>query len=180
MIVQVAAIRSGLTEPFTSYAILGDDVVIHHDDVASQYCKILQYLGVSISFNKSLVSKEYAEFAKRIKSTRGDFTPIGPGLLLQASRHKASIGAFAAECVRLGYFVFPNAVLSLTRSLPKSINSKSGILLILQVCFGITGVLCSPSRPISSMGTVRCLQGDDGPSTTLRNQYFNVFLTLRS
>lgn len=42
-------------DPFTSYAILGDDVVIADAQVAKQYCLLLEQMGVSISLSKSLI-----------------------------------------------------------------------------------------------------------------------------
>lgn len=39
------------------YAVLGDDVVIAHPQVAEQYQQLLGKLGVSISKEKSLISE---------------------------------------------------------------------------------------------------------------------------
>lgn len=50
---------------FTLYAVLGDDVVIADKDVASEYVKLMEFLGVTINLTKSLVShKRVCEFAK--------------------------------------------------------------------------------------------------------------------
>jgi hypothetical protein len=64
-IVQVAAHRLGLRR-FSDYRILGDDIVIRHDEVANQYQELLRDLGVGISKTKTLVSKDTFEFAKRL------------------------------------------------------------------------------------------------------------------
>lgn len=42
--------------PFTDYAVLGDDVIIASDSVASEYTKLLAKLGVQISYSKSIIS----------------------------------------------------------------------------------------------------------------------------
>jgi len=64
-IVQIAGLRVGLRR-FSDYRILGDDIVIRHDEVARQYQEILRQLGVGISKTKTLVSKDTFEFAKRL------------------------------------------------------------------------------------------------------------------
>lgn len=53
-----------LTEKF--YQILGDDIVIWHDEVAKRYLEIMKELGVDISIPKSNISPNMYEFAKRV------------------------------------------------------------------------------------------------------------------
>ncbi|KAI9074372.1 hypothetical protein K1719_043666 [Acacia pycnantha] len=56
---------------FRRYAILGDDIVIADDRVAITYSALLERLGVSISLEKYLTSKEgVCEFAKRFRLKR--------------------------------------------------------------------------------------------------------------
>nr|UPW42058.1 MAG: putative RNA dependent RNA polymerase [Xinjiang mito-like virus 40] len=50
---------------FNQYIILGDDIVIKNDEVAQMYIKWCGYLNVSISLNKTHVSVDTYEFAKR-------------------------------------------------------------------------------------------------------------------
>lgn len=64
LIVQYAAFLAGVY-PFKGYILLGDDIVINHDEVAAQYVKIMNDLGVDISPMKTHVSKDTYEFAKR-------------------------------------------------------------------------------------------------------------------
>lgn len=69
-IVQWAAARSiykDKQEWFTDYAVLGDDIVIGHAEVAREYRAVLDELGVPISAHKSLVAarRPVCEFAKR-------------------------------------------------------------------------------------------------------------------
>lgn len=70
IIVQVAAMRAGLIstkrpKPFTSYVLLGDDLRIDHDLVASEYKSLLLELDMPFSIPKTHVSKHGFEFAKR-------------------------------------------------------------------------------------------------------------------
>jgi len=65
VLVRVAAKRAGLGLSFQSYALLGDDIVIASDLVAEEYRLLLDRLGVSISTQKSHVSYDTYEFAKR-------------------------------------------------------------------------------------------------------------------
>jgi hypothetical protein len=69
VIVQWAAYRSGsygFGRHFNEYRLLGDDIVIRNDLVAHYYATLLQELGVEISPQKSLVSRDTFEFAKRL------------------------------------------------------------------------------------------------------------------
>lgn len=50
---------------FDQYMILGDDIVIKNDAVAQSYIKIIKGLGVEISLQKTHVSDDTYEFAKR-------------------------------------------------------------------------------------------------------------------
>lgn len=53
---------------FTKYGVLGDDVVIADKEVVKVYESALGKLGVTISYNKSLISESgSAEFAKRFR-----------------------------------------------------------------------------------------------------------------
>jgi hypothetical protein len=56
--------KLNLTEKF--YMILGDDIVIYHDEVAKMYQEIMKQLDVGISIPKSCISSNMYEFAKRI------------------------------------------------------------------------------------------------------------------
>jgi len=63
VIVRYAALRCGI-KGFNLYAVLGDDIVIMHDDVAEEYLQLMHGLGISINLSKSIVSSHFAEFAK--------------------------------------------------------------------------------------------------------------------
>lgn len=69
-LVQYAALRAGVIkegEWFHDYALLGDDLVIAHPDVASMYLVVMDELGVSINLTKSVISPSgrCMEFAKK-------------------------------------------------------------------------------------------------------------------
>jgi len=64
LIVRVAALRAGFPH-FTSYALLGDDIVIADAAVAQQYRTLLLSLDMPISEAKTHVSDDTFEFAKR-------------------------------------------------------------------------------------------------------------------
>jgi hypothetical protein len=63
--IQFSAKRAGLRLPFLDYRLLGDDVVIRNDRVAQEYLSLLELIGVDVSKDKTLVSPDSFEFAKR-------------------------------------------------------------------------------------------------------------------
>jgi hypothetical protein len=70
ILVQVSALRAGVLgfnqrTPFLQYALLGDDLRIDHDLVASEYYKLITQLGMPYSPSKTHVSQHGFEFAKR-------------------------------------------------------------------------------------------------------------------
>lgn len=68
---------------FKDYSILGDDIVIWHDAVASKYLYLLkEVLGVEVSSSKSFTQVGLAEFAKGYYRFGSDLKPISPDLLL--------------------------------------------------------------------------------------------------
>lgn len=83
-IVRLAALRAGLTTRFTNYALLGDDIVIANDAVAREYRAILSDLGVSISEQKTHVSPDTFEFAKRWIQRGVEVTGAPMGSLFEA------------------------------------------------------------------------------------------------
>jgi len=62
-IVRFSALKCGISN-FRDYSLLGDDICIYNDAVASMYLKVMETLGVSINLNKSILSSDFAEFAK--------------------------------------------------------------------------------------------------------------------
>jgi len=86
VIVRMAAKRAGLPVTFSSYVLLGDDIVICDDAVALQYGMIMSELGVEISVAKTHVSNDTYEFAKRWISDGTEVTGAPLGSLFEAVR----------------------------------------------------------------------------------------------
>jgi len=78
IIVQYSALLVG-KYPFKDYILLGDDIVINNDMVASSYREVMTDLGVDLSEYKTHVSKDTYEFAKRWfhKGTEVTGLPLG-------------------------------------------------------------------------------------------------------
>jgi len=72
----VGAIKSG--EWFDAYAVLGDDIIIAHTEVAQEYLRLMDLLGVDIGLAKSLISPKgfTLEFAKRTFFKGHDVSPV--------------------------------------------------------------------------------------------------------
>lgn len=101
VIVQVAAYRVGWRAWFPYYALLGDDIVIRDAMVAGAYSSLMSHLGVPINMSKSLVSETGSlEFAKRwIHPDLGEFSPLGPGLILVTVRNLRFIPLIVHELI---------------------------------------------------------------------------------
>jgi hypothetical protein len=118
VIVIMAAHRAGINN-FRNYAVLGDDIVIYNDVVASEYLTLMNSLGLNINQGKSVISKDFAEFAKRLRGPKIDFTPLGPGLILRSFREKFYLGRIISEALKLA-LIDSHGVLVLLRSLGPS------------------------------------------------------------
>jgi hypothetical protein len=86
VLVRLAAKRAGLGVQFSKYALLGDDIVINHRDVAHQYLTLLSLIGVDVSETKSHVSEDTYEFAKRWIHRGLEVSPAPLGSLFEALR----------------------------------------------------------------------------------------------
>jgi hypothetical protein len=81
------------------YAVLGDDVIVSDD--APDYLTIMTGFGVQISQAKSIISKEFIEFAKRVRTLKGeDYSIIGPGLIQAAVRNRFLSAVVLADAIR--------------------------------------------------------------------------------
>jgi hypothetical protein len=65
MLIAWCAYKAYKTLTFDQYIILGDDVVIKDNKVASIYRGLMKRMGVDVSTAKTHVSKDTYEFAKR-------------------------------------------------------------------------------------------------------------------
>jgi len=124
VIVQCAALNCGIRS-FSSYAILGDDIVIANDTVAAEYLVLMKQLGVDINLAKSLNSLSFAEFAKRWMGPNGlDLSPLGPGLILRAIRSRLYLVGVLDAMFRLGLIQNLQATLASIQSLAKDFDKK--------------------------------------------------------
>jgi hypothetical protein len=64
-------------------------------------------LGLSVNRQKSVESKIFTEFAKKLKGYHNvDYSPLGPGLILQTLRS-------SSYCVRFPFELFSKGLVSL-------------------------------------------------------------------
>jgi len=100
VVVRLASTDSGFAD-FNNYVVLGDDFAINNDIVAKRYLYYMEMLGVEINLSKSVISKTFCEFAKRLKGPGIEYTPIGPGLILRFIRDRFYIGNVIREAAKL-------------------------------------------------------------------------------
>lgn len=82
-IIEFCAFKKGINS-FRKYAVLGDDVAIWDEDIAKQYERLLEEIGVPINYDKSLVSDTRThrlEFAKRIAVNGVEISGLKPAIL---------------------------------------------------------------------------------------------------
>lgn len=101
VIVRSCSIRLGKLN-FKDYCVLGDDIVIADDEVSQEYLSVMRNLGLEVNRQKSVESKRFTEFAKRLKGPSVELSPIGAGLILQTLRSKSYRVKFAMEIIFKG------------------------------------------------------------------------------
>jgi hypothetical protein len=144
IIVQVAAINCGIRS-FSSYAVLGDDIVIADDRVAKQYLLLMNLLGVQINLSKSLTSDKFCEFAKRWIGPSGlDLSPIGPGLILRTVRAKSFMPSLLALAWLNGLIPSIEALLAYINNLPSFYRGQK--VNTLWAAFGISSFVMKGSQ----------------------------------
>nr|UNG44314.1 RNA-dependent RNA polymerase [Fusarium asiaticum mitovirus 3] len=153
VITKLASLEVNISD-FNDYAVLGDDFVIRNDKVASQYLVIMKLLGVEINLDKSVISTDFAEFAKRLKGPNNiNITPIGPGLILRFIRDRFYIGSLLTEAIKLKWFRNTDDVLNpVLERFPK----KGNILtLVLWICSGAGGAFVAQPNSTDHLLTDR-------------------------
>lgn len=141
-IVVIAAAKRVGVENFRDYGILGDDVFIAHDLVASEYVKLMGELGLSINFNKTLQSTSLVEFAKTWSGPYTNITPIGPGLILNSIRGDLYLSdLFGKLCAMEVFKSFKTQLNAIPRLmlLRKSISRPTNIILIWDILWSSVG-----------------------------------------
>lgn len=86
LVVFAASQRAGKPASWSNYALLGDDIVIADESVANEYRLILKDLNVPISEQKSHVSKDTWEFAKRWFHKGQEVTPFPLAGLMEVAK----------------------------------------------------------------------------------------------
>jgi hypothetical protein len=126
VIVQLAAFRSGWKGWYPLYALLGDDIVILRQDVATEYLSLMRYLGVPINMSKTIQSSTgLLEFAKRVVSAHhGDLSPISGRLLVTAVRSPGAYLDLWVHILDFGFILFPNQLLKVIANLSSDVNRK--------------------------------------------------------
>jgi len=131
-----------------NYAIIGDDIVIGHKNVAEEYLKVMKNLGMEINFSKTIIPSETCkgkgEIAKRLFSLGREISPITPKTIQQGGYKLSSL----LELVKLlrdrDYLDLKKAddTVHLTKMVIHMVSSmkyKSQ----LKACFFLTSPLCS-------------------------------------
>nr|QIR30276.1 RNA-dependent RNA polymerase [Plasmopara viticola lesion associated mitovirus 53] len=129
ILVMISAHRAKIIG-FRDYCILGDDVVIANDAVAQEYLKLMESLGVDINLSKSVISNRFTEFAKTWVGKGVNLSPLGPGLILQALRHRFFIPKLFLEAIDMRLIPLSEP-LKFLEKLPKSIMTGKSIQIIL-------------------------------------------------
>lgn len=87
IIVQIAALRRGKTLPWNNYCLLGDDIVLTDQQVATEYLALIKAVGGTINLEKSHVSQDTFEFAKRWFRNGQEFTAAPVRSLVVSKKH---------------------------------------------------------------------------------------------
>jgi hypothetical protein len=103
VVVQLAARQAGFDGLFTGYAILGDDLVIFDDDVATEYRDFMDWLHVDINMDKSVVGIGLAEFAKRIFYKGHEITGVPAKLLRLTALYPSGLRVLVDTLLRRGW-----------------------------------------------------------------------------
>jgi len=134
VIVQVAALRAGVLSsvnwksPFLGYALLGDDLRLDHDLVASEYIKLITTLGMPYSPNKTHVSKHGFEFAKRWYCHHEEVTGFSISGLMSVWKSYPLLLNFLDNQETHGWILPKEGHPDLIRSIHKCLHGESYII----------------------------------------------------
>jgi hypothetical protein len=96
------------------YTLLGDDIVIADKVIAEEYLRVIQSLGVDVSMQKTHISSEICEFAKRWVYKGVEITPFPITALKESQKRYYSLINLFLESEVKGWI--------LTCSIPESIQ----------------------------------------------------------
>lgn len=104
---------------FDHYALLGDDIVIANDAVASCYHYIMtEVLVVEVNLSKCLVSAHCFEFANRFISMSGEYTPVGTKNLLLGLKSPRCVTSILLDLKQKGFVLIEPILGSMFQSIP--------------------------------------------------------------
>jgi hypothetical protein len=131
-VINYAAATTGHSGVFSGYNILGDDIVIYDQKVAQAYKSVIQRLGVEIQEEKSLVSCDTFEFAKRIFHKGQELTGFPLAAIVANHRSVSALWSVTLICRERGYgrlnpFAIPGFVESIQRSCGVTLRSTKHI-----------------------------------------------------
>jgi len=139
-VVQYAAYSCGWRQWFPWYAIVGDDLVIADEAVALSYKSLMSDLGLDINMSKSLISSYCYEFAKRwVHVLKGEFTPIGAGVLLVTIRNLRLMPLLFLDMLSKHCVIASPAVLERILHIIGSLRPKKSSDIINSVVLAICG-----------------------------------------
>lgn len=102
------------------YCILGDDIVICHDQVAATYKGLLIHLGMEVSELKTHTSPHFYEFAKRYSFYGDEISPFPISALRETSKRSYLLVDLLLDLEERGYLS--------KESIPCSISSFYGMV----------------------------------------------------
>nr|UPW42190.1 MAG: putative RNA dependent RNA polymerase [Henan forest mitovirus 8] len=128
IVIQICWNRLGNNTWFTEYALLGDDIVIADEAVATSYLKMMTIdFGVEINLSKSLFSETgMCEFAKRLVSPEGELSPLGPKNLLLCLKSPSNLPSIFIDGLQKGLSLDASKVKALINSIKSNAVHLTG------------------------------------------------------
>lgn len=84
------------------YCLLGDDIVICNDTIATKYMEILPLIGVEYSLAKTHSSENFYEFAKRVHYKHVEVSPFPISSLKESSKSTDTLVLLIHESMKKG------------------------------------------------------------------------------
>jgi hypothetical protein len=94
--------------PFVDYQVLGDDVVIADRDVGNAYLENLTRFNIPVSKEKTMISEEVYEFAKRWFINGTEVSPFPVSGIFEESKHYFTLRNLLYMTNKKGYPSFDN------------------------------------------------------------------------
>lgn len=86
LVVEYCAFKHNIKQPKHLYRMIGDDVIITHNELAQSYQETIQSLGIELNLGKTVTSPESADYsgaevAKQLYLNGTCLTPMTPGFI---------------------------------------------------------------------------------------------------